>query len=589
MRLTTILRLEWRNLVSDRTPLWIAALLVAAIAYGAWNGSRWVQFQNAAISKALAEERQRLTDLQREIPLLEAGQRKTTPFADPRLPQALGRGPGVRYAYLPPAPLAPLAIGQSDLYPYYFKVNTGSRQTFVNSDEIENPAHLLSGRFDLAFVILFLYPLLILALSYNIVSGEKESGTLALALSQSVSLGSLVASKILIRGTLIGFLAVVLPIASALMGGADLTAPSSAMRIAFFIGATALYGAFWFALAVAINSLAYSSATNAILLAGLWLLLLIVVPSGVNLAVQAAYPVPSRVEMIQATRVAGDAASRQAAQLLARYLEDHPELAPQAEPGSKAAASPPDFGTLQIAVNDATERSIQPVLDRFDSQLAAQQQLADRFRYLSPAIVLQSALYDIAGSSAHRFGHFMNQASAFHSSWRTTLALPCWTRDSPDCDRSGRNPPATLFSGSGVTGCYLPGTSGGTLSLGSFPVVCGPVTAFVTQKARRVDGPPGRTHAGSTREFSPWAKANAFPPTVYEHAADFDKLRGTFCPVRTVAGGAVSVHLFGRSRVRLFALAYTPHLEYRSQTIEALADRMPAKVELVLKPILGVR
>jgi ABC-2 type transport system permease protein len=123
--------------------------------------------------------------------------------------------------------------------------------------------------------------------------------------------------------------------------------------------------------------------------------------------------------MIQATRVAGDAASRQAAQLLARYLEDHPELAPQAEPGSKAAASPPDFGTLQIAVNDATERSIQPVLDRFDSQLAAQQQLADRFRYLSPAIVLQSALYDIAGSSAHRFGHFMNQASAFHSSWRS--------------------------------------------------------------------------------------------------------------------------------------------------------------------------
>ena len=65
--------------------------------------------------------------------------------------------------------------------------------------EIENPNRLLAGRFDLAFVIVFLYPLLILTLSYNMLSAEQEQGTLALTLSQPVSLRTLVSGKVLLR------------------------------------------------------------------------------------------------------------------------------------------------------------------------------------------------------------------------------------------------------------------------------------------------------------------------------------------------------------------------------------------------------
>lgn len=93
---------------------------------------------------------------------------------------------------LPPGLLAPLAIGQSDLLPYYFKVSTDSRETIMASNEIENPNRLLAGRFDLALVLIFLYPLLILALTYNMLSVEQEQGTLALVLSQPVSLATLV-------------------------------------------------------------------------------------------------------------------------------------------------------------------------------------------------------------------------------------------------------------------------------------------------------------------------------------------------------------------------------------------------------------
>src|SRR6266508_4576303 len=122
---------------------------------------------------------------------------------NPRLPSVAASRTGPRYALAPPAPLAALAVGQSDLYPYYFKVTSQSKQTFTANDEIENPTNLLAGRFDLAFVIIYLYPLLILALSYNLISAEREQGTLAMLMSQPVSLRTFASGKIGLRALVV--------------------------------------------------------------------------------------------------------------------------------------------------------------------------------------------------------------------------------------------------------------------------------------------------------------------------------------------------------------------------------------------------
>jgi ABC-2 type transport system permease protein len=70
------------------------------------------------------------------------------------------------------------------------------------------------------------------------------------------------------------------------------------------------------------------------------------------------------------------------------------------------------------AVQDETEQLIQPVIDHFDRQVTGQQTLVDRFRFLSPAIVAQAALNDIAGTSAARYRHFLGLVDAFLQSWR---------------------------------------------------------------------------------------------------------------------------------------------------------------------------
>lgn len=77
-----------------------------------------------------------------------------------------------------------------------------------------------------------------------------------------------------------------------------------------------------------------------------------------------------------------------------------------------------DFAMLSLAKDELVGRALQPVLTRFDTQLAAQHQFTNRFRFLSPAILMQSLLYDITGTGVARYQHFLAQVNEFHQRWQ---------------------------------------------------------------------------------------------------------------------------------------------------------------------------
>lgn len=403
---------EWRNLKADRTLWAIALLLLVTIGYGVRNGGAWVRFQQSAVAGAVHEENMRLAEMKQGIADANGGRSNPPSWKDPRNPFSAGYTLASHWAVMPPAPLAAMAIGQSDLLPYYFKVSLRSRDTMLGNDEIENPVHLLSGRFDLAFVIIYLYPLIILALSYNLLSGEKEDGTLAITLSQPVTLLTLASGKILFRGFYVLALAAGLSVAGALLSGVNLASEGVLPRLAMWMAVVACYGAFWFAIAVAVNARGLASATNAMALSALWLVFVLLIPAMLNVITKAAYPAPSRVEMIQSMRAASDEITAQRSKLMARYLEDHPELVGASEDTMAQLA------IRNVAMMEEVEKRVQPVLDRFDRQLMLQQSLVDRYRYLSPAILTQAALYDLAGTSAIRYRHFVSQVDQLHQTWR---------------------------------------------------------------------------------------------------------------------------------------------------------------------------
>jgi ABC-2 type transport system permease protein len=405
-----VLKYDLKNLVAERSLYVVASLFSALLLYGAWNGAAWITHQQATISAVQKEQASRLAALPGRVASAETA--GLPAFLDPRMPAVVGSREGTPYLVLPPQRLGSLAIGQSDLYPYYIRASTQAASNVMSADEIENPDNLLYGRFDLAFVLVYLFPLLILALSYNILSSEREQGTLALTLSQPVQLATVVFGKLASRGAVLLLLAVSVSLLAAQASG------GSFWSIHFLLWTVLLlaYAAFWFALAIVVNAMGKSSAANAVMVCVGWVVLVLVVPSALHLLAGALYPVPSRVEMIHAMREASKEATARGATLLARYLEDHPEL------GGGGAASVADAASKALAVQQETDRLIAPVLERFDRQLAGQRELLDRFRFLSPAILTQGAMADLAGSGTARFEHFRLQANRFLSGWRAHFA-----------------------------------------------------------------------------------------------------------------------------------------------------------------------
>jgi ABC-2 type transport system permease protein len=410
--LKQIIKNEWRNLRADKTLWLVAALFAASVGYAMFNGLAWTNFQRQTIAEAQAEERDRYDALKKQIAEYEQNApEKLSRFSDPRDPAAAGRNVGQRYAAMPPAPLASLSIGQSDLLPYYFKISTRSQQTFTSIDELENPTNLLAGRFDTAFVIVYLLPLVILALSYNFLSGEREGGTLLMLLAQPISLRNVVLGKIVLRFSVVVVLALGFPSLFFLLGGGNFTVEGAPVGAGLWAAAIVAYVAFWFALAVAVNVFNWKSATNAVALAAVWLFFVILIPSLVGILVTSVYPVPSRVEMIGSMRALSSEASAQGSKILAKYTEDHPELV-------QGEYDPNDAAARTYAVQETVDRRIQPVLALYDEQLEKQQNLANNLRFLSPAIIIQEALNDVSGTSSRRYKYFLAQVKNFHAEWQ---------------------------------------------------------------------------------------------------------------------------------------------------------------------------
>jgi len=326
-------------------------------------------------------------------------------------PGALGLSVLSHYTVLPPSPLAALSIGQTDVQPTYYKVTAHPALTFVNEAEIQNPLNVLAGSFDVAFVIVFLLPIFIVALTFDLMSKEKERGVLGLVLAHGVSKTAFIIAKGTARALLIFALLLVVGLAAVFLTEADLGNSSMWYRFFLWFLVVSLYAFFWFALALFVNSLNKPSVTNGVILANIWLVFVVVVPALVNVIATTLFPAPSRVELTTEMREATEIADQESAESREAFFFDHPEMV-----GSDANAD--QFFLQVLATDSAIERAIKPLMEEFDNQAKNRQKVVNLLQYVSPSIVAQNALNTISGTGTERFSDFNTQVLSFHENWR---------------------------------------------------------------------------------------------------------------------------------------------------------------------------
>ncbi|XCF07787.1 DUF3526 domain-containing protein [Tamlana crocina] len=395
---------------------WLFILLVSIsllFAFATFNGKKNVDKRLNDITVVKQELQKKDSVLVETLKVIEAGKKPDMPYWQiPNEPMTVGyRYP--RLAIMKPQELSFLATGQSDMYTHFKSPTVHGNNFALDYSEMINPVQLLFGNFDLAFVIIYILPLLIITFTYNILSKEKELGTLKLLGAQPIAIMSWLLQKLVIRYVIFTLLTWIIVLLIILLFSVNALAQFTNLIGLFLI--IAGYVLFWFVAAFIVNVKINNSSKNALVLLGVWLLLVMVIPATINQIGSALYPIPSRLKMINEIRLIKKENEEKQNEIMNDYLRTHLELVQNNDEQRFG------FWHNYFASEKVMEEKTKPLLDEYDMQLKKQQHLTSMFKYISPAILMQQALNNISGTSEKHYNDYKKQVFEFSVKWRNYL------------------------------------------------------------------------------------------------------------------------------------------------------------------------
>ena len=199
-------------------------------------------------------------------------------------------------SYKPPSDFAYAAMGQRDSQPWKHRIRMLALEGQIYESDVGNPSTALIGRFDFAFLIAFILPLVLIMLLYDLRTSEKNAGRhelLEATIGQPFSLW-LLRALVRISGL---FLCLIIPlIIAGIIAG---TAPSKLLLASFLIF---VYIIFWGALCFAIAAWRKSSSVILMTLISVWVATAVILPAGGRLAIDRLVPVPSGADILMLQR-----------------------------------------------------------------------------------------------------------------------------------------------------------------------------------------------------------------------------------------------------------------------------------------------
>ncbi|GJD91668.1 hypothetical protein BHAOGJBA_5216 [Methylobacterium hispanicum] len=415
-RFSRLVAAELRLVLRERLTWAILAALLAALCLAARTGAERVETVRAAIAQAEDDGARTV----REARAAHARYARPSPITvnywqDPT--DAFGYMTYflAAHAVKPPTPLAHLAAGQSDVQPALMRISFGFSTVFDDTAyELGSAARLRLGAFDLAFVLVYLVPLAVIALAGTRLAAEQDTGILRLIAAQPVGPRRVAAAK---------FGAVGLVALAGVLGGTGLALLAAGWAgplagwggvLALIAACLAAYTLFWVAACALAASLWRGAVAALAILVLAWAGLTVALPTALGLAVDLLAPRPSRIAAIDTSRqaqaafYAGETGTRVASAWLAARA---PEAAARPGPSEK-----PEIKRLaRDAFYDAALGQTRAALGAHARALAA---WSGRLALLSPASALALALEKAAGTDAARHAAFLAASTAYRRDLR---------------------------------------------------------------------------------------------------------------------------------------------------------------------------
>lgn len=297
-QIASIIQYELKHFA--RSPFKIASIILFAVAgiYGLQNGYDLLKKQASEIA-VIKEKNEETISMVTEW--YEQGKKgpEDRPWIDITTPlRAVWYAPSS--AIKNPSKLLPFNIGQTEQYGYYKQVTNWSSTFDADmAEEITNPEHLITGTLDFSFVILYLLPVLIIVLLFNIGGLEKDLGFDKLIQINNTSLKKWLLARFTFYFIILLVLLAILMLPYAVFTGALQEEFQAFFKLFLFI---TLYMFIWFVVFYFINLSGKKTADQSIKMVTVWLLICVIIPGAIHQIVALKYPANYMTDFIDANR-----------------------------------------------------------------------------------------------------------------------------------------------------------------------------------------------------------------------------------------------------------------------------------------------
>jgi len=382
---------EWTSLWTS--PLKLAAILFFAVIsiWSVADGLSWYKnvqtVQAETPANLLTDQDEWFADLAR----VESGE-ETSPFVAQPISLTF-------LSVRPPSKLSPLAHGWESIHPHS-ALTSGwrSEASLFRRYEVEGPSVLRAGRMDLLFVVTVFLPLILLLLTFDVLSQERQAGRFRMFLVQGGSARKLLLARILATMIPLILIPSICVLAVAIITGATWSGA------AIWISSLLAYTLFWAALAALIAIAFRRPISGALAILASWSLFVVLIPSGTQFLAQALYPVPSRVTYLTEAREAEGETRRNMNERAEVYMAEHAGMTDVPIEGV------PGFYRSAYLSNIDINAKTAPLIETFEAQQSSQRQFVRVVQFLSPTLIFKDHLEQVSGTGAEQAAMFRAQA-----------------------------------------------------------------------------------------------------------------------------------------------------------------------------------
>ena len=411
-RFARLLVQEWRLFAANRSNLVLLTVLAALLGFSVAKGVARVTATQAAQQEAVEAATTRWADARSQFVEITEGRREKQQFYDAT------RADLVLMSHrnalvLKPTSLALLSVGPAREGHDIVAVGVQARGA-AGASSRENPAIRLDGPLDAAFVITWLLPLMLIVLSYDVLSRDREQQVTHILASQGVGLGVIVLARLAVR-----FVAVFALTAGIVTVGVAVVMQGELSRaiadLALWLAALAVFIAFWLALGALVNAHSKNSAAAGLALMGFWVVIALLVPVVASQLLSGGSAAPQRLDSVLGRRALEAELTELAAEVTERYYAENPARRPRAPAINEYEKYfVESYYPRQVALDAQFEPLARLVAARKVEQ-------AERLRtaaLFSPSMAMKMLTDDVAGYAPERRHRFDTAAAEFQAKWR---------------------------------------------------------------------------------------------------------------------------------------------------------------------------